>query len=169
MYQHAATVGKRMYIDNERELAIITGDEGVDIFTMSKDLRNEDFRVFISRENDDAVLKQQANQMLNIFLEQGLIDDKVFANLFDRATPNDVTMALRSQAGLRIEAAKKAVKEEQSAMAGQKQEQDALMAQDRQDKLNAQNQQERIVDKTIKAKSDDMITKAIINEDMSVE
>ena len=43
------------------------------------------------------------------------------------------------------------------------------MAQDRQDKLNAQNQQERIVDKTIKAKSDDMITKAIINEDMSVE
>ena len=169
MYQHAATVGKRMYIDNERELAIITGDEGVDIFTMSKDLRNEDFRVFISRENDDAVLKQQANQMLNIFLQQGLIDDKVFANLFDRATPNDVTMALRSQAGLRIEAAKKAAKEEQSAMAGQKQEQDALMAQDRQDKLNAQNQQERIVDKTIKAKSDDMITKAIINEDMSVE
>jgi len=162
-FQYAATCGKRMYIDNERELAIITGDEGVDILTMSKDLRNEDFRVFVSRENDDAVLKSQANQMLMLFLEQQLIDDKVFANLYNRSTPDEVTMALRSQAGLRAEAARRAAEENQQAQNQAVAEAKQIRDEDRQDKKYAIDSQERISDKQIQGKSDDLVTKSLLD------
>ena len=51
MHQYTATVGKTLYIDNERELAIAVGDDGVEIIQLSTDMRNEDFRVFIKRDN----------------------------------------------------------------------------------------------------------------------
>ena len=165
MYQDAATVGKRMYIDNERELAIITGDEGVEILTLSKELRNEDFRVFVSRENDDTVLQNQANQMLDIFLERGLIDDKVHANHYNRSTPDDVTMALRSQAGLRIEAARRQGAQEQEALMRAKDEQDMLMERDRQDKIDVVDKQNMQQDKNNNAKSNLEIDKAILKEE----
>lgn len=141
LYQYTATVGKRRYIDNERELAIIAGDEGVEILKLAKDLRNEDFRVFVSRENDDAVLKGQANQMLELFLQRQLIDDKVYANLFNRSTPDDVTKALRSQAGLRAEAARQAAREQQQFMAAQEEKADQIRDEQRQDGLAVQQQQ----------------------------
>ncbi len=163
MYQDAATVGKRMYIDNERELAIITGDEGVDILTLSKDLRNEDFRAFVSRENDDTVLQNQANQMLDIFLEKGLIDDKVHANHYNRSTPDDVTMALRSQAGLRIEAARRQAIEETEQAARMTDEAKYLEERGRQDTIDARDQQERIQGKNNESKETIQINKAIID------
>lgn len=166
MYQHIATVGKRFYIDNERELAIIAGDEGAEVLTLSKDLRNEDFRVFISRENDDAVLKSQANQMLMIFIQQGLIDDKSFANLYNRSTPDDVTMALRSQAGLRAEAARRAAKQGTNDANRAASEAEFLQERDRNDKINAQNQQAGLQEMNNAAKMDEMITKAVIDEDV---
>jgi hypothetical protein len=147
-YQHAATVGKRIYIDNERELAIIAGDEGVEIIMLSKDLRNEDFRVFITRENDDAILKSQANQMLDVFMDRQLIDDKVYANLYNRSTPDDVTMALRSQAGLRIEAARRAAKEQAGMENMAVTEQEFLQERDRGDKLGAMEDQKTITKRT---------------------
>ena len=167
MYQHTATVGKRMYIDNERELAIIVGDEGVEILKMSKDLWNEDFRVFISRENDEAMLRSQANGMLDIFLQKQLIDEKVFANLYGRSTPDDVTMALRSQVGLRAEMARQAAKAQEQAAGQAVSENEFMQERDRGDKLNALGQQERIVDKTIAAKSDDKLTDAVIQDELA--
>ena len=116
LYQDMGSVGKRFYIDHERELAVISGDEGAQVLVLSKDLRNEDFRVFITRENDNDLLKSQANQMLMLFIELQLIDDKTFANLYDRSTPSEVTMALRSQAGIRAEA-KKQMEADQQAQA----------------------------------------------------
>jgi len=148
VHQHTATVGKRRYIDNERELAVIAGDDGLEVLTLAKDLRNEDFRVFVTRENNDEFLKSQANQMLQIFYEMQLIDDKVFSNLYDRSTPDEVTKALRSQAGIRLEAAKQKAKQEQAMAQQQEQQAMGLMERDRNDKLNAQAQQERIQDKT---------------------
>jgi len=103
VHQHTATVGKRMYIDNERELAIAAGDDAVEILELSKDMRNEDFRVFIKRENADEMLFAQGDQMLNVFLQSGMIDEDIFANLFGRSTPTDVAMALREAAGERRE------------------------------------------------------------------
>lgn len=141
LYQYAATVSKRRYIDNERELAIIAGDEGVEILKLAKDLRNEDFRVFVSRENDDSVLKNQANQMLELFLQRQLIDDKVYANLFNRSTPDDVTKALRSQAGLRAEAARQAAREQQQMAVAAEAKEDQTRDEQRLDGLAVQQQQ----------------------------
>jgi hypothetical protein len=167
MYQHIATVGKRMYIDNERELAIITGDEGVLILQMSRDLYNEDFRVFVTRENDEALLRSQANSMLEIFFERQLIDEKIFANLYDRSTPTDVTMALRSQVGLRAEAARIAAKQAQE-LAGQEVSAGEFLEERRRgDTINAQDQQERMGDKQIAAKQDMQITDAAIQQELN--
>ena len=140
MYQHTATVGKRMYIDNERELAIIAGDEGVEILRMSKDLYNEDFKVFVTRENDEALLRSQANSMLDVFLDRQLIDEKAFGNLYNRSTPDDVTMALRSQIGLRAEAARKAAKQAQEQSGIESSTGEFLEERVRQDSINAHNQ-----------------------------
>ena len=103
VHQHTATVGKRMYIDNERELAVAVGDDGVEILELSKEMRNEDFRVFVTRENAEEQLFAQGDSMLNVFLQTGLIDEKTYANLYSRSTPSDVAMALRESAGKKIE------------------------------------------------------------------
>jgi len=103
VHQHTATVGKRMYIANERELAIAVGDDGVEILELSKEMRNEDFRVFVTRENAEEQLFAQGDQMLNVFLQTGMIDETVYANLYGRSTPSDVAMALRESAGKKIE------------------------------------------------------------------
>lgn len=103
VHQHTATVGKRMYIDNERELAIATGDDGVEILQLAKDMRNEDFRVFVKRQNADEQLFAQGDQMLQVFLQAGMIDENQYANAFGRSTPDDVAMLLREAAGERLE------------------------------------------------------------------
>lgn len=103
VHQHTATSGKRMYIDNERELAIATGDDGVTILELSKEMRNEDFRAFIKRENADEQLFAQGDQMLNVFRESGMIDETMYANLFGRSTPDQVAMGLRESAGKKVE------------------------------------------------------------------
>lgn len=164
-YQYIASVGKNMYIDNERELAIITGDEGVEILTLSRDLRNEDFRVFVSRENDDSILQSQANQMLTVFLQNGLIDDKIFANHYNRSTPDDVTMALRSQAGLRIEAARQQAKAMKEQEARSKDEAVMLEERDRADRLKVHNDQVNMQKENNETKKDVVLTKALVEED----
>lgn len=116
MFRYTASVGKQMYIDYETELINIIGEDGVEIFKLSKDMLNEDFNVFIERENDDSILKSQANQMLSVFLEMGLIDNVVFANLYNRSTPNDVTKALRDRTKLMQEQQRRQAKEQQAAM-----------------------------------------------------
>lgn len=140
MYQDAATVGKRFYCDRERELAIISGDDGVEILRLSKDFENEDFRCDVSQENSDELLKSQANQMLTIFYQTQMIDDRTFANLYNRSTPDEVTLALRSQVGLRIEAARRKAKEEAVMMQQTVEQQNQFMERERQDGINQQNQ-----------------------------
>ena len=113
MFRHSATVGKQMYIDNEIDLVNIVGDDGLEIFKLSEDMLNEDFNVFVERENDDSVLKSQANQMLSVFMEMQLIDDVVFSNLYNRSTPNDVTKALRDRVKLKQEELRRQAQEQQ--------------------------------------------------------
>jgi len=114
VHQHTATVAKRMYIDNERELAIAVGDDGVEILELSKEMRNEDFRTFVTRENAEESLFAQGDQMLNVFLQTGMIDEKIYANLYSRSTPADVAMALRENAGKKIELQRQQAKQAQA-------------------------------------------------------
>lgn len=103
IHQHTGTIGKRIYLDNERELAMAVGDDGVEILKLSEDMRNEEFRIFITRENADEVLFENGNRMLDVFLQSGLIDEKAYANSYGRTTPTGVAIVLREQSGIREE------------------------------------------------------------------
>lgn len=97
-FQSICNVGKRIYADSERNLAIAVGDEGMEMITITKDMKSEDFRIFIKRQNDVAVLIDAGNQMLTQFVQLGLIDKKRFANLWGRSTPDEIGMSLRAAA-----------------------------------------------------------------------
>lgn len=140
-YKHIATVGKNFYIDSEQELVNILGEDGAEVLRLSENMKNEDFNVFVERENDDSILKSQANQMLAVFLQQGLINDKVFANLYNRSTPNDVTKALRDQAKLRAEAERQQAIEAQQQAEIMKQEAMGQANLERQDRIDSENRQ----------------------------
>jgi hypothetical protein len=151
MFQHIATVGKRIYIDNERELVIAVGDAAAETIKLSKGMRNEDFRAFVQRENDEGALKNQANQLLTVFfIDLQIIDKQTFANLYDRSTPNEVTAALRESVGKQIENERRQAvqakeeaqiqgEQEQQVVAAAEQEGKRQEAMARADKLNTQD------------------------------
>jgi hypothetical protein len=164
MYDGIASVGKKYYIDNKKELAIIAGDEAVRIFTLSEDLRNEDFLTFVERENSDEALKNTANQLLQTFyLEMGLIDETLFSNLYDRSTPTKVMMEVRKFVKIKKENEKRAQEAqsqqesaddvlEQQMMQAEEAKQAQLTSDDREFSLNSkavdhENQMEQISQK----------------------
>ena len=72
----------------------------------------EDFRTSVKRSNSEEGLVDQANQLIMAFKEMEMIDDKFFANLFGRSTPNEVMIAFRQHTAINIEVAKKRAEEE---------------------------------------------------------
>lgn len=116
MYERMITDGKIIYTQNERVLSVATGDDGVKVFQLSGDLLNEDFRVFIKRNNSNETLKNQANQMLMSFMEMGLVDNDTFVNLYNRADPSQVISGLRQFNVAKAEAARKQMKEQEAMM-----------------------------------------------------
>ncbi|HHT9135806.1 MAG TPA: portal protein [Candidatus Wunengus sp. YC60] len=97
-YQAIATRGKRIYADNEREFIIAVGDNGYKTLKITKDMKLEDFRCFVRRENTDDILINAGNQMLMQFLQLQLIDQEKFAALYNRSSPEQIAAALRKQA-----------------------------------------------------------------------
>lgn len=163
MYESVASVGKKYYIDNERELAIISGDEGIKIFKLSKELRNEDFQIFIERENSDEALASQANQMLQVFMEMGLIDDVVFANLYNSATPTKVMQDVKTFVKKRKEAERRAAEDaqaqEQQMMQQAQQSEQAMMQNENAKeamKLGADREKQMMINQ---GKVDEILTK----------
>lgn len=156
-YQSIATVGKRIYADNERELAIAVGDEGARILKISKDMKSEDFRVFIKRENSEEMLMQAGNSMLLSLLQLGFIDKQVFSTLYNRSTPDEVAQALRQSAKLDIE------KQRMQDAATQKlDEEEKLQAQLEENKsLNMMAHQENREDQHMAMNHDNEIDKII--------
>jgi hypothetical protein len=94
-YEHMATVGKAIYHDNPRKLAIMVGDEGMSRIEITKDHLMQDYRIFIKRSETPEQGVNAANQLLFTLLQAGLIDQITFANLFNRASPDLVADALR--------------------------------------------------------------------------
>lgn len=160
-YQSIASVGKRIYADNARELAIAVGDNGAKIITISKDMKGEDFRTFIKRENSEDVLFQAGNSMALTLLQEGFLNKQEVADLFNRSTPDDVARALRKSAKTDIERAR--IQSQQQAQASDEEqqhqtaeEQKALMLKkyddDREDKNTAlaqDNELDKIIAKGI--------------------
>lgn len=94
-YEHMATVGKAVYYDNPRRLAMMVGDKGLQHITISEDHLMQDYRIFIKRAESAEQGVNSANQLLFTLLQAGMIDQITFANLFNRATPELVASSLR--------------------------------------------------------------------------
>lgn len=97
-YQSIATVGKRIYADNERELTMAVGDSGYKIIKITKDMSLEDFRCSVKRENTEEVLTRAGDQMLLQYLQLGLIDKDSYAVLVGRSSPDEIAMYMRKKA-----------------------------------------------------------------------
>lgn len=116
-YQSIATVGKKIYADNERNLAIAVGDDALEMIKITKDMKLEDFRCFVKRENMEEVLINAGNQMLMTFLQLGMVDKLQFSNLYGRSTPDDIATAIRIKAKSDLEIARMQQKQDEKAQA----------------------------------------------------
>jgi hypothetical protein len=129
-HQATATFGKKIYAENEKELAQVVGDEGVEVFKLSKGMMAEDFRVFIKRSQSTEEMMQQADSILSVLLEKQLVDQKFFADMWGRSTIDDIQIKLREYTNKQIIAAEKAEQEQAAAAEAQAQaDQEAMAAQ----------------------------------------
>lgn len=176
-FQSIATIGKRIYADNQRELAIAVGDEGAKVLRISQELKTEDFRAFIKRENSEEMLVQAGNSMALTLLQLQLIDKNTYANLYNRSTPDDVARALRESAKMDIEkqimqAKQQQMQEQQEQEQKESDENQALMMQQhmmgREDQQNAQNQDHE-VDKIISKGMTDQMKQTLIGNQQAAQ
>jgi len=144
-----ANVGRRVYIDNPRKLAILVGDIKASILTNSRQYDTEDFRVEIHREVNYEQQIQAGNQKLEMWFQAQIINKEQFAEMYNRTTPEELSIALRKFVNEEIEAQKVMAEQQQMAqmqVAEQEQamtqEQMNAMEQQRIDKL-AENQRDR--------------------------
>lgn len=104
--QAIASVGKRIYADNRRKLAIMTGDKGVRNIIITDEMVIEDFRMYIKRTIGEEEQKQAGNQLLFSLVGAQLIDGKRFANMLNRGSIDDISRAVREFQQEKIEAEK---------------------------------------------------------------
>lgn len=95
-YEQIATVGKRIYFDNPRRLAMMVGDKGMSRIQLTEKHMMQDYRIFINRTESKAQAEQAGNELLFTFLQAGLIDQNIFSNLFGRATPDKIAKEIRA-------------------------------------------------------------------------
>ncbi len=112
LYYASATVGISIYSKSKRKLAIRVGDEGVRILEGLDKLRPEDFRFTVKRSLSMIDRVQAGDALLFNLLQMQLIDAKVFANLFGRATTEKIAKELRTYQSRLSEAQKIAQQEE---------------------------------------------------------
>ena len=137
-YEHMATVGKAIYIDNPRKLTSIVGDKGLMNINLSKNHMLQDFRIFIKRSESKEQGIQQGNQLLFTLLQGGLIDQTNFANLFGRANPDNIATALRAFTKTKVMAQNKA-----DDMQGQMQQQAQMQQQQQLQGIAAIDEQQK--------------------------
>ena len=126
-YQHIATVGKAIYYDNPRKLAMIVGDEGLTRISITEDHLLQDYRIFIKRSETPEQGANAANQLLFTLLQAGLIDATIFSNLFNRASPDLVAKELRNYSKDKLMAQQKSDQAaNQGMIQGRAQQQDAM-------------------------------------------
>jgi hypothetical protein len=94
-YNHIATTGKAIYVDNPRQLTIMVGDEGHKRINLTKEHLLQDYRITIKRSETKEQGIQAGNQLLFTLLQAGLLDQTRFANLFDRSDSTLIAQSLR--------------------------------------------------------------------------
>lgn len=141
-YDNMATVGKAVYYDNPRRLAIMVGDSGMQNIMITQDHLMQDYRTFIKRSESAEQSKGNGNTLLFTLLQAQMIDQEMFANLFNRSTPESIADALRQHYRMKKQAQIMSDKAANQGMAeGRVQQADAMqqMAQ-----ANAEQEQKAV-------------------------
>ena len=143
VYKQAAqticNVGKRLYIQNERELSIIVGDKNVKTVVLSKDLNNEDFRVFIERvPSRQKQIAEGDAAVIQLWQAQAIPELKA-ADLFGRSTKEQVGRAWRESSKEKIIIEQKQAEAQQQALA---QAQQQLQGKQDADRMSQAEQQD---------------------------
>jgi hypothetical protein len=94
-YQHIASVGKRVYIQNKVALVNMVGDDAADILELSEDIKLEDFRADVFTTADPQQERVVIDQKILQYFQMGLLDQRRVSNLLERGTSIDLSMALR--------------------------------------------------------------------------
>ena len=95
-HEHIITVGKAIYFDNPRRLAMMVGDSGMKNIMITEEHMASEYRLFINRVESKEKSEETGNQLLFTLLQAGLLDKDSFSNLFNRATPDRIAKALRA-------------------------------------------------------------------------
>ena len=114
---------------------MMVGDKGLKNISITEDHLLQDYRIFIKRSESAEAGVNAGNQLLFTLLQAGLIDQVIFSNLFNRASPDVIARELRNYNRLKMQA---------EAMAGQAQQQGIQQglqqAANMQDQMAAQQQ-----------------------------
>src|SRR3989304_1001403 len=146
--QAVANVARPLYANDERKMAIILGDKSASIINLAKEYSIEAFRVFINQEPDIKRQIEMSNARLDQMLIQGIINKEVHADLYNRATAEDIAEAIREMVKKDREIAKAQAEAESQGQAQQQQMIQQVMADTK------QQEQTQRVDNIVKEQLD---------------
>lgn len=131
-FQSVATQGKRIYIDSPRRLSMIVGDVGAQEIILTKEMNNEDFRVFVKKSVPDNEEKMQVNALILQLKQFDLLGEKQTADVFNRGDMELVAEKMREYYNEKQIAAvmesKKAAEQKQEVMAASQQDNEQAKA-----------------------------------------
>lgn len=146
-YNHMATIGKRIHVDNPRRLAMMVGDEGSERITITKDMALEDFRVHIERSASEAQEKQVANELIFSLVQMQMLTPESAADLFNRSTPEDIARRMRKDMNIKQMAqqqqAASQIQDQNQLMQAAMMEQEQQAVSEQQDKIMQAEENER--------------------------
>lgn len=96
IYSHMLTVGKKIYADNPKKLAMMVGDRGKDILVYLRDIDLEDWRLNVERVEGEKTRIQAGDEAVLFFLQMQMLSPELAAQLLGRATIEQVHDAVRS-------------------------------------------------------------------------
>lgn len=136
--QAIITSGKRFYIDNDTELINMIGQDRVESFKLSKDIRNESFRTYLKIGLDPDLERKDTDATILGLMQVGLLDDQRVSNMIGRASYDDVYAAVREYAKERREMQRIAAEQNRVAASAQEQKQQQVI-----NTVAAQDERER--------------------------
>ena len=158
-YQAAANVGRRVFMDNDRKVAIMVGDHNAKYLTLPD--ATETFRVFVERTTSREQQIQLANNQLLTWKQLNMIDDEFYAKMYNRSDMFALESGFREYSRLKAEMMKQQAQQQQ-------QQQQQLMAQAQQQDQDAKKQEmmDKLMDNDNKQKDrNTAIQKELIKKD----
>lgn len=151
-FEQMINLGKKIYADNPRRLAIMVGDQGREILTHIKQMSIEDFRLYVERVSGEENIIQLGTELTIGLLQLGLLSPEVAAELMGKSDTDQVYAAMRSHM-TQMTIAKKEQNDRDNAMMEEQQaiqsaNEEAMMLADQQEKDRAQDniEKDRLVD-----------------------